>query len=152
MGWQAATIQILKLKTQGSENNSAVQSNKVLTTTSFTATTKAFPVNGATFVFVHAHDTTENLKGWHIIPCEEVKVTNVAGDDNAVQEVTFKASLQERRSGSYHLVGWAPMRQGTGAVWVNQVTTLERAFTLHQAPEGELQAGLKDSPYTEEPA
>lgn len=141
MGWQASNLSILTLETVGSADNSAMQSDKVTRFTDFKAKGKAFPANGARLVFIHAHCATNNFKQWHVIPCDDVQV-KLVDPAQGLQEISFKASLQERRSGSYHLVAWRPPPKEDGSLLYNEVATLENAFTLHKATDAETEANL----------
>lgn len=149
MTWTAAAMEILSLDTVGTPIGSLVQSITVTQFTQFKATGRAFPITGANFIFVHAHDAT-GLKPFHVIPCENVTVKTLPGQ-NGLQEIEFQASLHERKAGAYHLLGWAPAEQGENGYLINQATTLENAFTLQAAPDAERDEKLQTEGLSSEP-
>lgn len=85
--------------------------------------------NVSGFMFIRAADMCEGLNAWDIIPCVDVKISDPVSTQVQHQAITFKASVHQRESGWYHLVGWSRPEESGGA-WVNQACVYEFALKI----------------------
>ncbi len=110
----------------------------------FTAHGYGFYGGAYGFLFVRAGDLSRGLYPADLIPCEDVTVDFINRGGQAIEKITFRASLHEREAGCYHLVGWCQtdpetvVDDATGAemeVHVNNACIYECALVLQPAPD-----------------